>query len=49
MIYGLMRALMRTLVNVYLVGLFTQVGGENIPRSGPNLPLFPGHAMLRGR
>src|ERR1700730_9448236 len=22
---------------------------RNIPRSGPNLPLFPGHAMLRGR
>ncbi len=45
MIYGLMRALMRTLVAVYLVGLFTVVGVENVPRSGPaaDLPKPFGH------
>jgi 1-acyl-sn-glycerol-3-phosphate acyltransferase len=43
MIYGLMRALMRTLVAVYLAGLFTEVGVENIPRSGPLL-ICPNHS-----
>jgi 1-acyl-sn-glycerol-3-phosphate acyltransferase len=43
MIYGLMRALMRTLVRVYLSGLFTRAGVENIPRSGPLL-ICPNHS-----
>lgn len=43
MIYALMRALMRTLVAVYLGGLFKAVGGENIPRTGPLL-ICPNHS-----
>ena len=43
MIYVLMRALMRTLVSVYLAGLFTAVGVENIPRTGPLL-ICPNHS-----
>jgi len=43
MIYSLMRALMRTLVNVYLAGLFKVVGVQNIPRSGPLL-ICPNHS-----
>jgi 1-acyl-sn-glycerol-3-phosphate acyltransferase len=42
-IYALMRALMRTLVTVYLAGLFTAVGVENIPRTGPLL-ICPNHS-----
>ena len=38
-----MRALMRTLVRVYLAGLFTVVGVENIPRTGPLL-ICPNHS-----
>jgi 1-acyl-sn-glycerol-3-phosphate acyltransferase len=35
MMYAFLRALMRTLTRVYLVGLFNVVGIENIPRTGP--------------
>jgi 1-acyl-sn-glycerol-3-phosphate acyltransferase len=42
-IYALMRALMRTLVTVYLGGLFKAVGVENIPRTGPLL-ICPNHS-----
>jgi 1-acyl-sn-glycerol-3-phosphate acyltransferase len=38
-----MRALMRTLVTVYLGGLFKAVGVENIPRAGPLL-ICPNHS-----
>ena len=38
-----MRALMRTLVKVYLAGLFTAVGIDNIPRGGPLL-ICPNHS-----
>jgi 1-acyl-sn-glycerol-3-phosphate acyltransferase len=43
MIYGLMRALMRTITRVYLVGLFKMVGVENVPRHGPLL-ICPNHS-----
>ena len=43
MIYGLMRALMRAITRVYLVGLFKVIGVENIPRSGPLL-ICPNHS-----
>jgi 1-acyl-sn-glycerol-3-phosphate acyltransferase len=43
MIYALMRALMRTLVMVYLAGLFKAVCVENIPRAGPLL-ICPNHS-----
>jgi 1-acyl-sn-glycerol-3-phosphate acyltransferase len=42
-IYALMRALMRTLVYVYLVGLFKVVGVENVPRTGALL-ICPNHS-----
>jgi 1-acyl-sn-glycerol-3-phosphate acyltransferase len=42
-IYALMRALMRTMTRVYLVGLFKVVGVENIPRSGALL-ICPNHS-----
>ncbi|MGH7764336.1 MAG: lysophospholipid acyltransferase family protein [Candidatus Dormibacteraceae bacterium] len=43
MTYALLRGLMRTLVDVYLVGLFHVTGAENVPRHGavivcPNHP-----------
>lgn len=38
-----MRALMRTITRVYLVGLFEVVGVENVPRSGPLL-ICPNHS-----
>ena len=34
MIYAFLRAVMRTMVNVYLVGLFQVAGLENVPRTG---------------
>src|SRR5260370_4575604 len=34
MIYAFLRGLMRTMVNVYLVGLFEIAGIENVPRTG---------------
>ena len=37
MIYAAMRLLMRSLVHVVLAGLFTLVGREKVPRSGPLL------------
>lgn len=43
MIYALMRALMRTLVTIYLASLFKAVGVENIPRTGPLL-ICPNHS-----
>lgn len=43
MIYALMRALMRTLVFVYLAGLFKVVGIENVPRRG-GLLICPNHS-----
>jgi 1-acyl-sn-glycerol-3-phosphate acyltransferase len=42
-IYGLMRALMRTMVHVYLAGLFKAVGVENVPRTGALL-ICPNHS-----
>jgi 1-acyl-sn-glycerol-3-phosphate acyltransferase len=42
-IYALMRALMRTLVTIYLASLFKAVGVENIPRTGPLL-ICPNHS-----
>ncbi len=38
-----MRALMRTLVTIYLASLFKAVGVENIPRTGPLL-ICPNHS-----
>jgi 1-acyl-sn-glycerol-3-phosphate acyltransferase len=35
MIYAFLRAVMRTMVWVYLAGLFKVVGAENIPQTGP--------------
>lgn len=43
MIYGLMRAVMRTMTRVYLAGLFKVVGFENIPRTGALL-ICPNHS-----
>lgn len=43
MIYTFLRALMRTMVKVYLVGLFEMAGIENVPRSGPLL-ICPNHS-----
>jgi 1-acyl-sn-glycerol-3-phosphate acyltransferase len=42
-IYAFLRALMRTMVKVYLVGLFDMVGMENVPRTGPLL-ICPNHS-----
>ena len=43
MIYAFLRAVMRTMVWVYLAGLFKVVGAENIPRTGP-LIICPNHS-----
>ena len=43
MIYALLRALMRTLTQVYLAGLFKVVGIENFPRTGPVI-VCPNHS-----
>jgi len=43
MMYAFLRALMRTLTRVYLVGLFKVVGVENVPRTGP-LIICPNHS-----
>jgi 1-acyl-sn-glycerol-3-phosphate acyltransferase len=43
MMYAFLRALMRTLTRVYLVGLFKVVGIENVPRTGP-LIICPNHS-----
>ena len=43
LIYALLRALMRTLTQVYLAGLFTVVGAENFPRTGPVI-VCPNHS-----
>ena len=43
MIYAFLRGLMRTMVNVYLVGLFEIAGLENVPRTGPLL-ICPNHS-----
>jgi 1-acyl-sn-glycerol-3-phosphate acyltransferase len=42
MTYALLRALMRLLVTVFLVGLFKLSGSENLPRDGP-LIICPNH------
>jgi len=42
-IYALLRALMRTLTQVYLAGLFKVVGIENFPRTGPVI-VCPNHS-----
>jgi 1-acyl-sn-glycerol-3-phosphate acyltransferase len=43
MIYAFLRAVMRTITGVYLVGLFTVVGRENVPREGA-LIICPNHS-----
>jgi 1-acyl-sn-glycerol-3-phosphate acyltransferase len=43
MMYASLRALMRTITRVYLVGLFKAVGVENVPRSAP-LIICPNHS-----
>jgi 1-acyl-sn-glycerol-3-phosphate acyltransferase len=43
MIYGFLRGLMRAMVRVYLAGLFTVVGLENVPRTGA-LIICPNHS-----
>ncbi|HKW08663.1 MAG TPA: lysophospholipid acyltransferase family protein [Candidatus Dormibacteraeota bacterium] len=40
--YAFLRGVMRTLVTVYLVGLFKVNGAENVPREGP-LIICPNH------
>jgi len=42
-IYAFLRALMRTITQVYLAGLFNVVGVENFPRSGPVI-VCPNHS-----
>jgi 1-acyl-sn-glycerol-3-phosphate acyltransferase len=42
-IYGFLRALMRTITQVFLAGLFNVVGIENFPRSGPVI-VCPNHS-----
>src|SRR2546423_10660410 len=42
MIYAFLRAFMRFMVRVYLAGLFTLEGLENVPREGPLL-VCPNH------
>jgi 1-acyl-sn-glycerol-3-phosphate acyltransferase len=42
-IYAFLRALMRAMTTVYLVGLFKVVGVENVPRTGP-LFICPNHS-----
>jgi 1-acyl-sn-glycerol-3-phosphate acyltransferase len=43
MIYALLRGLMRAMVRIYLAGLFTVVGLENVPRTGA-LIICPNHS-----
>src|SRR5260370_4396829 len=43
MIYAFLRGLMRTMVNVYLVGLFESAGTEYVPRPG-TLLICPNHS-----
>jgi 1-acyl-sn-glycerol-3-phosphate acyltransferase len=43
MTYALLRALMRTITRIYLVGLFQVEGVENVPRTGP-LIVCPNHS-----
>lgn len=43
MIYAFLRALMRTMTTVYLLGLFKVVGVENVPRGGALL-ICPNHS-----
>jgi 1-acyl-sn-glycerol-3-phosphate acyltransferase len=43
LIYAFLRALMRTMVEVYLAGLFKAAGLENVPRTGPLL-ICPNHS-----
>ena len=43
MTYAFMRWLMRAMTRTYLVGLFTVVGVENVPRSGPVI-ICPNHS-----
>jgi 1-acyl-sn-glycerol-3-phosphate acyltransferase len=43
MIYALLRGLMRAIVRIYLAGLFTVVGLENVPRTGA-LIICPNHS-----
>lgn len=43
MMYAFLRAVMRTMVNVYLVGHFEIAGLENVPRTGPLL-ICPNHS-----
>lgn len=43
MIYAFLRALMRTMVRVYLAGLFEVAGIENVPRGGALL-ICPNHS-----
>jgi 1-acyl-sn-glycerol-3-phosphate acyltransferase len=43
MIYAFLRAVMRTITRVYLAGLFTVVGRENLPREGA-LIICPNHS-----
>ncbi|HSS94740.1 MAG TPA: lysophospholipid acyltransferase family protein [Candidatus Dormibacteraeota bacterium] len=43
MMYAFMRWLMRTLVHIYLAGLFKVIGAENIPRTGPVI-ICPSHS-----
>jgi 1-acyl-sn-glycerol-3-phosphate acyltransferase len=42
-IYAFMRWLMRAMTRTYLVGLFSVVGVENVPRSGPVI-ICPNHS-----
>ena len=41
--YAVMRWIMRTITRTYLVGLFTVIGAENVPRTGPLL-ICPNHS-----
>ena len=43
MIYGFLRAVMRTITRLFLIGLFKVVGVENFPRSGPVI-VCPNHS-----
>jgi 1-acyl-sn-glycerol-3-phosphate acyltransferase len=46
MMYAILRWLMRALMRTYLWGLFSVVGLENVPRTGP-LILCPNHSATR--
>jgi 1-acyl-sn-glycerol-3-phosphate acyltransferase len=43
MTYAFMRWLMRTMTSTYLVGLFSVIGTENVPRHGPVI-ICPNHS-----